>query len=293
MRWPVMLTAAMVLSGPLSLSPGARAIPASGPEPLGGRLEVPRLRGHFDSVDAELRHAEVLQLTARQRSARVTLIGWLRDYRNAGQFPRNDRFRELAMPFFRDSRGVLCAMAYLIERSGRRDLVDRIASTRNNAFIAELADDSDLRVWLDSVGLSATEAARIQPTYQPMLDVVVARYDSAWNRRDTTVVSQFLAPGYQYFTSQGKVSSRAETLAMLNDPEYRLEHARRSEIVFSETDSVIVVSSRWQGSGTYRGRRFKDDQRCGQTWLLKQWTWQLLSERCVPINPGTPQTPFN
>jgi hypothetical protein len=80
-------------------------------------------------------------------------------------FPRNDRFPGQAVPFFRDSRGVLCAMAYLIERSGRGDLVDRVALTRNNAFIPELADDPELRAWLDSVHLSVAEAARIQPGY--------------------------------------------------------------------------------------------------------------------------------
>jgi hypothetical protein len=286
MRRPwLILTAAGMVAGALALPRGARAVPPTGPEPLARRLEVARLRAHFDSVDAELRHAKELQLTPSQRTARATLIGWLQEYRDAGKFPRNDRFGERAMPFFRDGQGALCAMAYLIERSGRRDLVDRIALTRNNAFIAELADDPELGVWLDSVGLSVAEAARVQPTYQPKLDAVVARYDSAWSRRDTTTVSQFLAPEYRYFTSQGGVSSRAETIAMLSDPEYRLEHAERSESVFSETDPVVVVSSRWQGSGTYRGQRFKDDQRCGQTWLLKEWTWQLLSEHCVQIAP--------
>jgi hypothetical protein len=69
------------------------------------------------------------------------------------------------MPFFRDSRGVLCAMAYLVQRSGRSDLVNRIARSANNATIAELKGDDGLRAWLDSVGLSAAEAGRIQPQY--------------------------------------------------------------------------------------------------------------------------------
>lgn len=294
MRWHwLSIAAAGVLAGAAALPLGARDVPPTGPEPLARRLEVARLRAHFDSVDAELRHAKVLQLTPNQRRIRATLIGWLQEYRDAGEFPRNDRFPERAMPFFRDGHGALCAMAYLIQRSGRRDLVNRVALTRNNAFIAELAGDPELRVWLDSVGLSVAEAARVQPTYQPKLDAVVARYDSAWSRRDTTTVSQFLAPEYQYFTSKGGVSSRAETMAMLSDREYRLEHATRSEIVFSETDPVVVVSSRWQGSGTYRGQRFKDDQRCGQTWLLRQWTWQLLSEHCVQIAPATSPAPSN
>jgi hypothetical protein len=290
MRWYwLSVAAAGMLAGAAALPLGARDVHPTGPEPLARRLEMARLRAHFDSVEVELRYANEPSLTPSQRTARDTLIGWLQEYRDAGKFPRNDRFRDRAMPFFRDGHGALCAMAYLIERSGRRDLVHRIALTRNNAFIAELADDPELRVWLDSVGLSVAEAARVQPTYQPMLDAVVARYDSAWSRRDTTTVSQFLAPEYRYFTSKGRVTSRAETMAMWSDPDYRLEHAERSELAFSETDPVVVVSSRWQGSGTYRGQRFKDDQRCGQTWLLKEWRWQLLSEHCVQITPATPR----
>lgn len=128
-----------------------------------GADEARRLRAHFDSVDVELRNANT-DLGQSQRTSRAKLIDWLRDYRHAGRFPHNDRFRQ-PTPFFRDSRGELCAMAYLIERSGRGDLVDRIARTRNNAFIAELAGDEQLVRWLDSVGLSVTEAGRIQPAY--------------------------------------------------------------------------------------------------------------------------------
>jgi len=301
MRWHLLtLTAAGMLASALALPRSARAAPPTGPEALARRLEVARLRAHFDSVDAELRHASALQLTPSRRTARATLIGWLQEYRDAGRFPRNDRFPKLAMPFFRDGHGALCAMAYLVERSGRRDLVDRIAMTRNNVFIAELANDPALRVWLDSVGVSVTEAARIQPTYAPEVEPYVAHYDSAWNQRDTSAVSRLLAPRYQYFTSRGGVSSRAETMAMLSDPDYRLEHANRSEIVVSPSGPVAVVSSRWQGRGTYRGQPFEDDQRCGQTWLLTGQTelqtdgaWQLVSEHCVQITPATPPAPSN
>jgi hypothetical protein len=172
MRWYLLIPAAAgMLAGAPALPLDPRDVPTTGPEPLARRLEVARLRAHFDSVDVELRAPDALQLTPTQRTLRVTLIGWLREYREAGTFPRNDRFPEQAMPFFRDSRGVLCAMAYLIERSGRRDLVDHVAGTRNNAFIGELADDPELRAWLDSVGLSVVEAARIQPAYEPPPDV--------------------------------------------------------------------------------------------------------------------------
>ena len=157
----------LVLLVSLTFASGLRDVPSGDMEYQHRRLEVARLRAHFDSVDAELRLLTALPLTPAQRMGRTTLIGWLREYREEGSFPRNDRFPDRAMPFFRDSRGVLCAMAYLIDRSGRGDLVDRVASTRNNAFMPELAGDPELRTWLDSVGLSAAEAARIQPSYGP------------------------------------------------------------------------------------------------------------------------------
>jgi len=117
---------------------------------------------------------------------------------------------------------------------------------------------------------------------------LVAQYDSAWSRRDTSAVSRLLAPRYQYFTSRGEVSSRAATIGFLSTPDYVLEHAKRSEVLVSLSDPVAVVSSRWQGRGTYRGEAFNDDQRCGQTWLRTVRTWQLLSEHCVQIAPAAP-----
>lgn len=129
------------------------------------RGEVMRLRAHFDSVDRELRGADVSHLSTSQKAMRGKLISWLGDYRNAGRFPENDRFANAMVPFFRDSHGTLCAMAYLIDRSGRGDIVDKVAATRNNAFIYQLVDDPELVAWLDASGLTVDEAARIQPTY--------------------------------------------------------------------------------------------------------------------------------
>ena len=129
------------------------------------RSEIVRLQAHFDSVDRELRARDVSHLSAAQRASRTRLIGWLKEYRNAARFPLNDKFLKESVPFFRDTKGTLCAMAYLVDRSGRGDIVDHIAKTRNNAYIRELTDDRNLVSWLEESGLSAAEAARIQPQY--------------------------------------------------------------------------------------------------------------------------------
>jgi hypothetical protein len=115
------------------------------------------------------------------------------------------------------------------------------------------------------------------------LAAIVAQFDSSWNRKDTVAVGRWLAPRYQYFTSLGGVRSRAPVLAFLGSPEYVLEQAQRSEIVVTHSGPVAVVSSRWQGHGTYQGKHFTDDQRCGQVWLETSRTWQMLSEHCIQI----------
>ena len=130
-----------------------------------GSREQVRLRAHFDSVLVELRARDVSGLSTAQLAARGQLAEWLSDYRDAGRFPLNDRYSTGPTPIFRDARGTLCAMAYLIERSGRVDIVNRIAEVRNLAYIRELADDTSLVTWLDRSGLTVGEAARIQPQY--------------------------------------------------------------------------------------------------------------------------------
>ena len=177
MRVAELLVTVLVVSSPgiLRIVQVDRAMPKV--TPPSAPAEVVRLRAHFDSVDLELRHRDVGDLLPSQRAARTELIGWLRDYRNAGTFPENDRFPHGLVPYFRDSRGVLCAMAYLVSRSGRKDIVNQIAGTRNNAFIRELAADRALAGWLDSVGLTLSEAARIQPTYgRPSENAVSVNY---------------------------------------------------------------------------------------------------------------------
>ena len=169
MRPALAVSTALVLSG--SVAAVAMDRPPTQPSVVGHMArEQVRLRAHFDSVLVELASRDVTSLDARRRRARGELRRWLTAYRDAGRFPLNDR-TPVTTPIFRDAHGTLCAMAYLVDRSGRRDIVDRIARTRDYAYVADLADDTALVAWLDSVGLGTDEAARIQPAYPPAEDV--------------------------------------------------------------------------------------------------------------------------
>jgi ketosteroid isomerase-like protein len=131
---------------------------------------------------------------------------------------------------------------------------------------------------------SVARSGATAPGSERAVLALVRDYDTAWARRDTAAVGRILAPEYVYFTSTGGVWSRAESLDLLGSPEYALEHATRSELEARRVGSTVIVSSRWQGHGSYRGEAFTDDQRCSLVFALSaEGEWSLAAEHCTQI----------
>lgn len=139
--------------------------------------ETARIRRHLATVEAELRARDVSTLTPAQREARTKNLDVLHAYWTRGAFPVNTDFPGRRVPYFIDRYGTRCAMAYLIEQSGRGDLVHRIATTQNNAYVRDLQTDAELAAWLRENGLTAAEAAHIQPTYGSPSDDFAGTWD--------------------------------------------------------------------------------------------------------------------
>jgi hypothetical protein len=159
---PLMLTAAIAALLTVSLAAGS-ASPAG--------AEVQRIRAHFDSVLTELAARDVASLSLAQRQERASLMVTLEAYRDRGLFPRNYDFPDQATPYFVDRKtGIRCAVAHLLEATGRGDIVARVAAANNNVWVAELARDTALGTWLDEHGLTLAEAARIQVPYMRLPD---------------------------------------------------------------------------------------------------------------------------
>jgi hypothetical protein len=97
-------------------------------------------------------------------AARSREIARLRTYRNHGRFPHNHRILGRT-PTFIDERGVPCAVGYLMQQSGARDLASTIARTDNNVYIEYIADGPALE-WILHSGLTQEECATIQPSYR-------------------------------------------------------------------------------------------------------------------------------
>lgn len=159
----VVITSAFVASPANSGSDGRPAVTSI---EQWHEAEVARIQEHLAGAEEILLAADVSSLSPAQLAARTHNVELLRGYRERGVFPRNIHFAGSREPYFVDDRGVLCAMAYLIAKSGRNDIVERVRATQNNARIRDLAGDPTLIAWLANAGLTVDEAARVQPAYE-------------------------------------------------------------------------------------------------------------------------------
>lgn len=95
--------------------------------------------------------------------ARRREIKRLHAYRVRGAFPHNHRIFGRT-PEFIDTRGVPCAVGYLMQESGYADLAADIAQRDNNVYIERIKDGPALE-WMLHSGLTQEECAYIQPSY--------------------------------------------------------------------------------------------------------------------------------
>lgn len=109
-------------------------------------------------------------------------------------------------------------------------------------------------------------------------------YDTMWAKRDTTAMKEAMADNYIYFTSIGSTTDRKKILGwFVPADKYKVDTAIRSEIDVRIHGNTAIVSSRWIGSGSFDGEKFRDDQRCSLTIQKEKGKIKLISEHCTQI----------
>lgn len=128
-------------------------------------IERVQIQRHLREVEQTLRKETPTELTEEQASARAAALDALHDYWRAGRFPVNRDYPRF-VPYFIDAEGTQCAVGHLMAASGAEAMAREIATYENNEFVADI-DHPGLGPWLEANGLTAAEAAWIQPQYGP------------------------------------------------------------------------------------------------------------------------------
>jgi HEAT repeat protein len=138
------------------------AAPGGAEPPPQTAVAVAAKRRHLAHVVEELSRRDVSDLPAEQRVRRAAALHMLEEYAARGVFTCNTELPEYELPYFVDAYGTRCALAHVIDRTGRADLVRRLAHDGNHDYVAFLEGDAALAAWLVRNGLTLDEAAFIQ-----------------------------------------------------------------------------------------------------------------------------------
>jgi hypothetical protein len=126
--------------------------------------EGTRIKTHLNYVIKLLETIEPNHLDENQLRSRSHIISLLKDYEEAGQFPKNYHFQN-RRPVFIDRDGNLCAVGYLIANTEGLDAAKKINQAHKYDYIEDI-DSKLIEGWLTKNGLSMKEAVMIQPAYE-------------------------------------------------------------------------------------------------------------------------------
>jgi uncharacterized protein (TIGR02246 family) len=107
------------------------------------------------------------------------------------------------------------------------------------------------------------------------------RWFQAWLQKDDETVQRLAAEDYLYVAPSGSTLDRQAILAIIRSPSYRLDHGTRTEVVVRALGhDAAVVRHHYQGTGSFEGTPFTDDQRCVMVWEKQGGQWRLVMEQC-------------
>lgn len=120
---------------------------------------------HLSLVEKKLREKNLDHLTTDQKENRNKSLNFLNKYWKSGKFPTN-LYHKTRTPYFIDDYGVACAVGHLLLATNNEDIVNRIKTENNYAYINELeVIYPELNLWADHNGFEINELAWIQPCY--------------------------------------------------------------------------------------------------------------------------------
>ncbi|MDZ4847172.1 MAG: hypothetical protein SH857_16690 [Chitinophagales bacterium] len=120
---------------------------------------------HLNQVETRLREANITHLSTAQKMNRGLCLNHLHEYWLTGRFPNNTH-HTTRTPYFIDDCGTVCAVGYLLVKTGHQDFANRI-SEENNYFYVRQMNYPELLAWAAEYGFSTDELALIQMPYMP------------------------------------------------------------------------------------------------------------------------------
>jgi uncharacterized protein (TIGR02246 family) len=134
------------------------------------------------------------------------------------------------------------------------------------------------------LGIYAFQNSRIETNLKGMSTNLIdlsERWFRAWLDKDAATVESLAAEDYLYIAPTGLRMDRQAIFAVIRSSSYRLERGKRTEVLVRALgQDAAMVRHRYQGTGTFEGKSFTDDQQCVMIWEKQVDGWRLVMEQC-------------
>lgn len=124
------------------------------------KLDETRIKLHLIRMSYYLKNRPILTNQKKRERCIFLLDKYIKD----SKFPKNIEHKNMFVPQIRDAFGTPCAMAYIIENTGSKKLVDELEKKDNLIYINSVKE-GPLTNWIGKNGITQKEAAMVQPTY--------------------------------------------------------------------------------------------------------------------------------
>lgn len=138
------------------------AAPNRGGPPAHDARTLAQWRAHYAAAEAELEAGDAAFRDPEVLARRAAVRAALAEYRERGEFGIDTSADGERRFLFVDEFGRRCAVAMLFDRFGAGELTLDVARRQNRAMVIDLVDDPRVASWIQTLGLTAAEAARIQ-----------------------------------------------------------------------------------------------------------------------------------
>jgi len=113
---------------------------------------------------------------------------------------------------------------------------------------------------------------------EPAIRKASEKYDEALKNRDREALADMLADDFSSIGPDGKVRNKEENLAMIFNPDLKIEDGSSEDKKFRVYRNFAVETGKYNIKGNYKGEQFSESGRYTSTWMLKDGKWQIVAD---------------
>ena len=129
----------------------------------------------------------------------------------------------------------------------------------------------------------ATAQQKSSNADETALKMIEEKWDAASLKGDAAALATIFADGFVTTDPEGKVRSKAETLARVKSGEVKFQSAKVDDLKVSLYGDAAVVTGRWKGKFVENGKTVDTTERFSDFFVRQNGQWRCVSSHASTL----------